>query len=244
MKTPKTHPRSESLKQRERLVEALKKGILTEHGLIAHGRGEAFDYLLNEETKPPAEEATKVAAQVLLNSRKPVLSVNGNTAALVPKQIAKISDSTKIKIEINLFHRTKKRIKKITDHLKKNGLKEIYGKNPKAKIPGLDHERGKVSKNGIYDADSVIVPLEDGDRTKKLKEMNKTVIAIDLNPLSRTSKNADITIVDNITRALPNLIKKYHKEEEKEKGSKKPETDFKNQKNLKEMEKYIRRGYD
>jgi 4-phosphopantoate--beta-alanine ligase len=37
--------------------------------------------------------------------------------------------------------------------------------------------------------------------------MNKTVIAIDLNPLSRTAKTANITIVDNVTRAIPNIIK-------------------------------------
>jgi len=37
--------------------------------------------------------------------------------------------------------------------------------------------------------------------------MGKKVIAIDLNPLSRTAKNADITIVDNVTRAIPNIDK-------------------------------------
>ncbi len=37
--------------------------------------------------------------------------------------------------------------------------------------------------------------------------MGKTVIAIDLNPLSRTSRAASITIVDNVVRAIPNMIK-------------------------------------
>jgi 4-phosphopantoate--beta-alanine ligase len=37
--------------------------------------------------------------------------------------------------------------------------------------------------------------------------MNKTVIAIDLNPLSRTAKTASITIVDNVIRAIPNIGK-------------------------------------
>jgi 4-phosphopantoate--beta-alanine ligase len=50
------------------------------------------------------------------------------------------------------------------------------------------------------------VPLEDGDRTEALRRLGKTVIAIDLNPLSRTSRAASITIVDNIVRALPKLI--------------------------------------
>ena len=37
--------------------------------------------------------------------------------------------------------------------------------------------------------------------------MNKTVIAIDLNPLSRTARTANITIVDNVIRAIPNIEK-------------------------------------
>ena len=36
--------------------------------------------------------------------------------------------------------------------------------------------------------------------------MNKTVITIDLNPLSRTSRAANITIVDNVVRAMPSLV--------------------------------------
>jgi 4-phosphopantoate--beta-alanine ligase len=35
--------------------------------------------------------------------------------------------------------------------------------------------------------------------------MGKKVIAIDLNPLSRTSRMATVSIVDNIVRAIPNL---------------------------------------
>jgi 4-phosphopantoate--beta-alanine ligase len=35
--------------------------------------------------------------------------------------------------------------------------------------------------------------------------MGKTVIAIDLNPLSRTAQAATITIVDNVTRAVPRI---------------------------------------
>jgi 4-phosphopantoate--beta-alanine ligase len=34
------------------------------------------------------------------------------------------------------------------------------------------------------------------------------VITIDLNPLSRTARTASITIVDNLIRAMPNLIGK------------------------------------
>jgi 4-phosphopantoate--beta-alanine ligase len=52
----------------------------------------------------------------------------------------------------------------------------------------------------------VLVPLEDGDRTEALRRLGKTVIAIDLNPLSRTAQAASITIVDNVTRAMPKLV--------------------------------------
>ncbi|MBA7525948.1 hypothetical protein ES705_18108 [subsurface metagenome] len=51
-----------------------------------------------------------------------------------------------------------------------------------------------------------MVPLEDGDRTEALKKIGKNVIAVDLNPISRTSIWADITIVDNIVRTLPVMI--------------------------------------
>ena len=36
--------------------------------------------------------------------------------------------------------------------------------------------------------------------------MGKSVIAIDLNPLSRTSRTASVTIVDNVTRAIDNMV--------------------------------------
>ena len=56
-------------------------------------------------------------------------------------------------------------------------------------------------------ADVVFVPLEDGDRTEALRKIGKEVIAVDLNPLSRTAQWANITIVDNIVRCIPLMIK-------------------------------------
>ncbi len=53
----------------------------------------------------------------------------------------------------------------------------------------------------------VLVPLEDGDRCEALLKMGKKVIAIDLNPMSRTAKTASVTIVDNLVRAMPNMTK-------------------------------------
>ena len=49
----------------------------------------------------------------------------------------------------------------------------------------------------------VLIPLEDGDRAEALRAWGKYVIAIDLNPLARTSRAAHVTLVDELTRALP-----------------------------------------
>lgn len=208
MKIPKSHPRYESLKQRHKLLEGLKQGYVAEAGLIAHGRGEAFDYLLGERTTKEAMMAEKAAVAMLLLSKNPVISVNGNVAALVPKEIVRLSELINAKLEVNLFYRRLKREELIEEILMKNGAKEVFGvgKNNSEKIPNLDSMRGKIDKRGIWIADTVLIPLEDGDRTIALRKMGKNVIAIDLNPLSRTSKNASITIVDNIFRAIPNMI--------------------------------------
>lgn len=204
-KIPKNHPRYLSLITREKISEALKNGLVHETGLIAHGRGEAFDYLIGEKTILPAENAEKIAAAVLLCAKKPVISVNGNVVALTSKDCISLVSSISAKLEVNLFHRTEKRIEKIVDELSKQGAKQVFGIKADARIPGLHHDRGLCDKDGIFSADVVLVSLEDGDRCKALIEMGKTVIAIDLNPLSRTSQTASITIVDNVIRAIPNI---------------------------------------
>lgn len=202
---PKSHPRYLSLLARERIAEGVKKGFTSTQGLIAQGRGEAFDYLLGEKTTFSAARATKAASAMLLLARKPALSVNGNVAALVPGEMVALSDALGIPLEVNLFHRTEERVSRIADLLRSLGAKNVLGEHPDASVPGLDHSRALATKGGIYDADVVLIPLEDGDRCEALVAMGKKVIAIDLNPLSRTSKKATITIVDNIVRAVPNL---------------------------------------
>jgi 4-phosphopantoate--beta-alanine ligase len=203
---PKNHPRYESLMTREMIVEGVRNGITSMHGLIAQGRGEAFDYLIGEKTSKSAAQAEKAAAAALLLAEKPVISVNGNVAALVPREIIRLSEIANAPLEVNLFHRTEERVNKIIQHLRSLGAKKMFTKSD-GLIPRLEHERGKVDADGILSADVVLVPLEDGDRCKALVEMGKTVIAIDLNPLSRTAQCATITIVDNITRAIPNISK-------------------------------------
>ncbi len=201
---PKSHPRYESLMTREKIVEGVKKGITSTQGLIAQGRGEAFDYLLGEKTIPDALHAEKVAAAMLLLSERPVISVNGNVAALVPDEIIRLSESVNAPLEVNLFYRTEYRVNKIIKHLHSLGAKNMRTKTD-ALIPGIEHKRAKVDSSGIFSADVVLVPLEDGDRCKALVDIGKTVIVIDLNPLSRTAQCAHVTIVDNVVRAIPNI---------------------------------------
>ena len=86
------HPRFKSLIIREQIIHNFNNGSVVNHGLIAHGRGEAFDYLIGETTIPPTINAIKAAAFTLLNSQNPVISVNGNTAALVPNEIVQLSN--------------------------------------------------------------------------------------------------------------------------------------------------------
>lgn len=202
---PESHPRYESLLTRHRIEAGVAAGITSQQGLIAQGRGEAFDYLLGEQTIPSADDAERVAAAHLLAADHPVLSVNGNVAALVPEEIGELAAATGADIEINLFNRTDERMQRIVDHLRDHGITEVKGLTADGRIPGLDHERAKVDADGIGDADVVLVPLEDGDRAEALAEMGKTELVVDLNPLSRSAQSAAVPIVDNIIRAVPNI---------------------------------------
>ena len=241
MLIPKTHPRATSLYIREKLVHGFREGLVVEEGLLAHGRGEMFDYLIGEKTTKTAQKAIKAAARALLVAKLPVISVNGNFAALCAKEIVELSKVTGAKIEVNLFYASEKRKKAISYILKKNGAKEVLGIDSKfsKRIPRLDSARRVVDKRGIFSADVVLVPLEDGDRTIALKKFGKDVITFDLNPMSRTAQTADITIVDNVIRGMKILVdvcKKLSKEDLEEKSK------FDNKKNLKKSTLIIRKN--
>ena len=207
MTIPKTHPRYLSLKIRDKIVDGVKKGITSTHGLVAHGRGEAFDYLLGEKTTKVAKKSIDSAAALLLLAKNPVISVNGNAAALVARDLVQLSRAIPAKLEVNIFHSSKKRELKIQNELIKNGAKQVLLPQKNCKIKYLDSNRKYVNKEGIYKADVVFVPLEDGYRTEALIKNKKKVIVVDLNPMSRSAKKATITIVDNIIRVVPLLIK-------------------------------------
>jgi 4-phosphopantoate--beta-alanine ligase len=178
------------------------------HGLIAHGRGEAFDYIIGERTMPAASVATMAASALLLKAEWPVISVNGNSVALAGEDIVRLASIVSASIEVNLFHRTLERQRLIARHLKKFGAKEILGVGSEASktIGGISSPRARVDPNGIGKADVVLIPLEDGDRAQALEDEGNKIISIDLNPLSRTSQVASVSIVDNVVRAVPALI--------------------------------------
>lgn len=204
---PGDHPRAESLRTRKQIEAGVEAGITHTQGLIAHGRGEAFDYLLGERTLPSADEAERSAAAQLLLAEHPVLSVNGNVAVLVPKALVELATVVGADLEANLFHRSEDRLRRIAEHLQAHGAESVKGLTGDGEIPGLDHDRGVVDADGIGAADVVVVPLEDGDRAEALAALGKTEIVIDLNPLSRSMAAASIPIVDNVVRAIPNVTR-------------------------------------
>ena len=147
MNIPKSHPRYLSLQIREKLVDGFNNNLVAKEGLLAHGRGEAFDYLIGEKTTKSAKNAIKAAAHILNQAQKSVISVN---VTLVPTPpILKITDS---KIEVNLFYSSEKRKKAISKILRKSGAKEILGMDKKqsTKLKGIDSARRIVDKSGIF----------------------------------------------------------------------------------------------
>ena len=206
-----SHPRYASLLMRHRLEVAAKRGMLADSAMIAHGRGEAFDYLLGERTTTSAMKAARQALATLQAAAQPVLSINGNVAALACDEMLRLAHVLDCPVEVNIFYRTPERMEAILAHMneRKKALGMdvvIYGDAPDATIPGLKGPRAACHKDGILDADAILVPLEDGDRCQALVAMNKDVIVIDLNPLSRSAQQASITIVDELSRALNNML--------------------------------------
>ena len=227
------------------LVDGYKKGIVVTEGLIAHGRGEAFDYLLGEQTTEFAQDAIRTASAALLLANYPVISVNGNSVALCAGQIVELSKITDAAVEVNLFHRSKEREIAIEKELRKKGANLVYGVGSAASstISELQSDRRRVDPQGIYKADTVLVPLEDGDRTEALVKMGKKVIAVDLNPLSRTASAAQITIVDNVVRAIPNMISEAKRLKDTDRGVlSQILQQFSNQQNLSQSLQIIRGG--
>jgi 4-phosphopantoate--beta-alanine ligase len=150
--------------------------------------------------------AEKVAAAMLIEAERPVITVNGNAAALSPKELIELAQAINARLEVNLFHRSVERIELVIGYLESQGAKDVLGRVQDYTLPGIASDRALCSNEGIGLADVVLIPLEDGDRAEALVKAGKKVIAIDLNPVSRTSMAANVSIVDELTRAVPNMI--------------------------------------
>ena len=219
---PDSHPRKSSLMSRQRMVEASRRGLLAESAMIAHGRGEAFDYLLGERTSDSASLAIREAAARLLEADSPIISMNGNSTVLAGAEAIKIAAILGCPVEVNIYYRTERRVESLISELesmkellvressdsKRESIVEveILGAEADGRIQGLEGPRALCSARGIERADVVLVPLEDGDRCEALTSLGKQVIAVDLNPLSRTSRKATVTIVDEVSRAFRRLV--------------------------------------
>ncbi|MGB1355407.1 MAG: phosphopantothenate/pantothenate synthetase [Poseidonia sp.] len=206
-----SHPRYASLLMRHRLEVAAERGMLAGSAMIAHGRGEAFDYLLGERTTDSARLASLQALACLHHATHPVLSVNGNVAALASDAMLRLAAFLSCPLEVNIFYRTPERMKAILGFLDERKVAlgvdvEVLGHAPDATIPGLKGPRSACHKDGILASDVILVPLEDGDRCEALVNMGKTVVVIDLNPLSRSARLASVTIVDELSRALETML--------------------------------------
>jgi 4-phosphopantoate--beta-alanine ligase len=237
--THRSHPRQRSLNERELLVSGFRGGIVVPEGLIAHGRGEMFDYLFGEETLPPALFAEQAAAAAMKVAERPVISVNGNLAALCAREVVLLAEETEARIEVNLFHWSEERVKSIRELLESKGAKKVLAEAPDSALEGVQHDRGKCHSAGIFSADAVLIPLEDGDRACALADMGKTVISIDLNPLSRTTLFSAISIVDEVTRAMPNLVRFAKEFKGKEERAKQIVEYYDNAYSLREMYRLI-----
>ncbi len=205
---PKDHPRYLSLTVREAIISGMHQKVVAEAGLIAHGRGEAFDYILGEVTPEFALKQEEFAVLKMLAAKKPVISVNGNVAAMCPEEIVALGKLLRAPLEINLFYRSQEREQAIKTKLIGAGAEKILGLDPEFQetIDEISHLRRIVDTRGIAISDCVFVPLEDGDRTQALRHLGKNVVTVDLNPLSRTSLTANVSITNNIIRAVPEMI--------------------------------------
>jgi 4-phosphopantoate--beta-alanine ligase len=244
VKISKDHPRYRSLVTRERMAAMMEQGIVSATGLIAHGRGEAFDYLLGEITVPEADLAERAAAALLLQAKHPVITVNGNAAALAAKELGDLARATGALVEINLFHRTEGRPEKVCDLVERETGMKVLGREQDAVLEGIASDRARCTSQGLLAADVVLIPLEDGDRAEAMAKAGKKVISIDLNPLSRTTLAADVAVVDEIARAVPNIVKWANELRNRPEEAKGVLSAFRNEENLDAVMRRICQGLE
>lgn len=211
------------INSRKIMIEALRKKIATETGLIALGRSEIFEIFFDGDTPAPTRDVIDAVAARLLLAEYPVISVNGNAVALSAKDLIKLAKEINAKIEVNLLYRTNERLEAIRRFLNDEGASDDIILIPEYgtadTLDGISSARKFIHKEGISKADVVLVLMEDGDRVKALVDRGKVVIAIEINPLSPTASMANVALIDNIVRAIPAIknavseLKKKKKDE-------------------------------
>lgn len=230
------HPRYASLMLRKTLIQGFHDGLVAEAGLFAHGRGEAFDYLIGEKTHEFADVAVRETIRLIRAAANPVFSVNGNVGALASQELLELTKCfPNLKCEVNLYYHTDERAHRIQDRLVSTGIEKVLVSiDDPIVLPGISSHRMYCHGEGIAIADVVIIALEDGDRAKALVEAGKTVVAIDLNPLSRTARVAHVSIVDEVTRTLRYFVSIA--------GDTPSEVQYDNAEVLRQAERQIRSG--
>ena len=91
----------------------------------------------------------------------------------------------------------------IRAHMHEHGAPDILMPTEEAQLDFIDSNRRFVNPAGIFRADAIFVPLEDGDRCQALVKMGKAVVTVDLNPMSRTSKTSTGPASSTCDPALP-----------------------------------------
>ena len=167
---PKDHPRYTSLVTRKHLADCARKGIFRGKDLPPTGAARrSITCSAKKQAKAPAGLNTWPA--LLRTASRPVISVNGNTAALAAREIALLQKACGAKVEVNLFHRTRNACSRSKPLLRDAGA-DVFSGQAERLLP-LSHDRAFSRRDGMYAADVVLVPLEDGDRCEVLVDMGK-----------------------------------------------------------------------
>ena len=100
---------------------------------------------------------------------------------LSSREVVDLAQILNAKIEINLYYRTPQRVLKVEQLLRRAGAQEVLGRDEDDYLPikGLEGPKSRASLEGVYNADVVLVPLEDGDRVEALIASGKIVITVD-----------------------------------------------------------------
>ncbi len=114
MEISKDHPRYRSLVTREHMAEMVREGIVAPTGLIAHGRGEAFDYLMGERTTTEARGAERAAVALVAGGEEAGHHRQRERRCVWPPKAWRTWPGlTSSKVEVNLFHRSEERVEKV-----------------------------------------------------------------------------------------------------------------------------------